>query len=96
MSLSKLDIVAELKTEEDIRDFLNAALEEAKNDTDAACIVHALGTAARARGFLKVAEDTGLDRAGLYRSFGEDGDPRISTVCKVAESLGYKLTVVPA
>ncbi|MDR0843219.1 MAG: putative addiction module antidote protein [Acidobacteriota bacterium] len=92
---TKLDIAEELETEEDIRAFLEASFEEAGNDTDSAAIVHALGIAARARGFVKIAASTGLDRAGLYRSFSRNGDPKISTVCKVAESLGYRLAVIP-
>jgi hypothetical protein len=44
---------------------------------------------------LETAQETGLDRAGLYRSFAKGGDPRISTFDKVARSFGYRLSLVP-
>ncbi|MDR2258477.1 MAG: hypothetical protein LBE14_04940 [Treponema sp.] len=46
----------------------------------------------RLRGMLEVSRETGVDRAGLYRSFVKGGDPRISTFDKVARSMGYHRT----
>ena len=93
--ITKWDIFTELKTEEEIQAFIEAAIEEAKNDTDPSLLAHCLGIAAKARGMLAVSRETGIDRAGLYRSFVKGGDPRISTFAKVANSLGYHLTLVP-
>jgi len=95
MKTIKWDIYSELKTEEDIQAFVEASIAEAENDTDPSLLAHALGVAARARGMLAVSRDTGIDRAGLYRSFTKGGDPRISTFDKVARSLGYHLTIAP-
>jgi probable addiction module antidote protein len=89
------DIFAELKTKEDINGFVEASIEAAKDDTDPSLLAYALGVAAKARGMLETAHVTGLDRAGLYRSFAKGGDPRISTFDKVARSLGYRLSLVP-
>ena len=95
MKVTKWDIYDELKTEEDIKAFVEASIVEAENDTDPSLLAHALGVAARARGMLAVSRDTGVDRAGIYRSFTKGGDPRISTFDKVARSLGYHLTLAP-
>ena len=95
MKVTKWDIYEELKTEEDIKAFVEASIIEAENDTDPSLLAHALGVAARARGMLAVSRDTGVDRAGIYRSFTKGGDPRISTFDKVARSLGYHLTLAP-
>ena len=95
METIKWDIYEELKTEEDIQAFVEASISEAKNDEDPSLLAHALGVAAKARGMLAVSRDTGIDRAGLYRSFTKGGDPRISTFDKVARSLGYHLTIAP-
>ena len=95
MATVKWDIYDELKTEEDIKLFVEASVAEAENDTDPSLLAHALGVAARARGMLEVSRDSGVDRAGLYRSFARGGDPRISTFDKVARSLGYHLTLAP-
>jgi len=92
---TKWDIYGELKTEDDIQAFVEASIAEAENDGDPSLLAHALGVAARARGMLAVSRDAGVDRAGLYRSFAEGGDPRISTFDKVARSLGYHLTLAP-
>jgi probable addiction module antidote protein len=95
MKTTKWDIYEELKTEEDIQAFVEASIVEAETDTDPSLLAHALGVAAKARGMLAVSRDTGVDRAGLYRSFVKGGDPRISTFDKVARSMGYHLTLVP-
>jgi len=95
MKTIKWDIYEELKTEEEIQAFVEASIAEAENDTDPSLLAHALGVAAKARGMLAVSRDSGLDRAGIYRSFSKGGDPRISTFDKVARSLGYHLTLAP-
>jgi len=95
MKTTKWNIYDELATEEDIQAFVEASITEAKNDTDPSLLAHALGVAAKARGMLSVSRNTGVDRAGLYRSFAKGGDPRISTFDKVARSLGYHLTLAP-
>jgi probable addiction module antidote protein len=92
---TKWNIFNELKTERDIEGFIAASIEEAKNDTDPKYLIHAFETAARARGMLKTAKKAGLNRAGLYRILGGETDPRVSTFHKIANSFGYRLTLVP-
>jgi probable addiction module antidote protein len=88
-----VDIASELKTEEEIEGFIDAAIEEAKNDTDPKYLIHTLETAARARGMLKTSKDSEVDRASLYRILSGETDPRASTLAKIASALGYRLTI---
>jgi probable addiction module antidote protein len=67
-------------------------LADAVETGDSKYIANALGTIARARGMAKVAQETGLTRQALYRSLSETGDPRLTTLLRVAKSLGLKLT----
>ena len=89
-----VDIASELKTKEEIEEFIEASIEEAKNDTDPKYLIHALETAARARGMLKTANEAEVDRASLYRILSGETDPRVSTLAKIASALGYRLTFV--
>jgi len=73
-----VDIAAELKTEEDIEGFIEASIEEAKNDTDPKYLVHALETADRARSMISTAQDAEIDRASLYHALSSETDPRAS------------------
>ena len=93
LSTTRWDPAEHLKTEEDIRLYLEACLEEAGGDP--AFIVHALGVVARARNMSQLARDTGLTREGLYKALSGDGNPTFATVVKVAKALGFKLTVQP-
>ena len=95
MQTTKWNILEELRTEEDIQAFIEASIAEAEDDADPSLLAHALGVAAKARGMLRVSRETGVDRAGLYRSFVKNGDPRISTFDKVARSVGYHITLAP-
>ena len=94
MKTTKWNIYEELKTEEDIEGFIEASIEEAKNDTDPKYLVHALEPAARARGMLATAQEAEVDRANLYRILSGETDPRASTLAKIANALGYRLTLV--
>ena len=83
------DIATMLEDDESIEFFLNDILE----DNDAALFAHALGIAARAKGMTRVANDTGLAREALYRSFSEDGNPSLKSTIAVLKSLGFGLSI---
>ena len=92
MKLTKFEITDHLKTEEDIQEYLNAVLEEG----DHKFLPIALADIARARKVMTVAaKAAGVTRTNLYQSLSEDGRPAFDTVAKVAQSLGYKITLVP-
>jgi probable addiction module antidote protein len=92
VKLSKFDPVDYLDTNEAIQYFLDSALET--NDVE--YIIKALSVAMRAQGMLKVSKKTGLNRSGLYHSFYKSGNnPGILTVSKVADTLGYQLSLIP-
>lgn len=91
---TRWDSAEHLKTDEDIRLYFEACLEEAGDDP--AFILHALGIIARARNMSQLARDTGLTREGLYKALSPEGNPSFSTVVKVAKALGLKLSVRPA
>ena len=95
MKTYKIDIAYELRTKKDIDAFVRESIKAAKEDNDPSILAYALGIAAKANGMLKTATDTGLNRAGLYRSFTRNGDPRLSTMSKVAGSLGYRISLSP-
>jgi len=81
-----------LDTEEARHTYLEEALIEANGDPLE--ILRALGIVARAKGLPQIAEEIGVSKQGLYKSFSESGNPSWETVCKVAESLGLRLTFV--
>ena len=90
VKLKKWNIQDHLKTEEDRQAYLEAALEEAGDDP--VYIAHVLGDIAKSYGMTKLAQETGLSREGLYKSFGKQGNPSFVTVSKVASAMGLKLT----
>ena len=70
----------------------DAALVDACRQNSSAKIAAALGDIARReRKFTHIARSAQLNRSGLYRSFSLDGDPHLSTLCKVMAKLGYRL-----
>lgn len=81
-----------LETREQMAHYLEAALEEG----DSGVIAAALGDIARSKGMSSIAESTGLGRESLYKSLSEEGNPEFSTVLKVVDALGLKLTAVPS
>lgn len=90
--------LTEFKPEEYLTDAETQAyyLEEALSSGDIDDIREALGTIAKARGVETLATEIGMTKQGLYKAFGKGGDPKLSTITKVAEVLGVRLTLVSA
>lgn len=86
------DAADHLETEEDIRAYLDAALELG----DPALVVATLGDIARAKGMTQIARETGLGRESLYKALSPTGNPEFATILKVVGALGLRLHVEPA
>jgi probable addiction module antidote protein len=92
LKTKKFEVTDYLKTEEDIQEYLDVVLEE----KDFTFIPVALADIARARkAMTSVAKAAGVSRTTLYQSLSTDGHPAFETVAKVADSLGYKIKLVP-
>jgi probable addiction module antidote protein len=88
----KFEVLDYLKTEKDIREYLDVVLEAG----DYKFLPVALADIARARKAMTgVAKAAGVTRTNLYQSFSEDGHPAFETIAKVAYSLGYRLALIP-
>jgi probable addiction module antidote protein len=90
-SLKKFDPAEVLNTPEAIA----AYIEEAIEIGDPAFIVDALGVVARSKGMSAVARSTGLGRESLYKALRKDGHPEFSTVLRVFDAVGLRLSVEP-
>lgn len=86
--LTPYDPAAALVNDEEIAVFMANALETG----DSAFIAKALGIVARAKGMAQIADQTGLSREQLYRSFSESGNPTLKTTLAVMKALGIELT----
>jgi len=91
LKTSRLDLAELLETEKDIQEFLAASLEECTSEE----FIHALGTAARARGMTEVARQAGVTRASLYKSLSKGGNPQFDTIARLCDVFGMKLTATP-
>ncbi len=89
VELTKWDSVDHLKAKEDVAAYLEVVFE----DGDSVLINHALGLVARAEGMTEVAKQAGLTRSSLYKALSGNGSPEFSTVLKVVQVLGLKMTV---
>ena len=89
--ISDLDVADLLKTEEDVKLFLEEALAE----NDPVLWQHCLGHAARSAGMAKIAERAGLNRESLYKALKEDAHPRFDTIMRVLKAMGLRLIIAP-
>lgn len=86
--LTTYDPAVALVNDEEIAFFMADALETG----DAAFVAQALGIVARAKGMAQIADQTGLSREQLYRSFSANGNPTLKTTLAVMKALGVELT----
>jgi probable addiction module antidote protein len=70
--------------------YLKAALEE--TDVPEVFLL-ALRNVAEARGFARIAQDTKLNRESLYRMLSKRGNPSLSSLLALLDSLGLRLSV---
>lgn len=91
-NLSTFDMAEVLRSETDIKDYLNLVLEE----NDPAELAHALGVIARAKGMTQISKDAGISREALYKALRSDASPRFDTINRVVQACGLKLTIVQA
>jgi probable addiction module antidote protein len=71
--------------------YLNAALEDGSQEV----FLLALRDVAEARGLTRLARETDLNRENMYRILSEKGNPQLSSLKALLDSLGLKLAVEP-
>ena len=76
-------------------EYLSVALEEIDEAWGEDVFLVAVRRVAEARGgMLSLSQNTGLNRANLYRSIAVGGDPKLSTLLKVLQALGVGMSKV--
>ena len=90
----KFDAADYIKSEEDARGLLSAAMDE--DPGDGTVIRAALRQVARTQNMSALARDTGLNRGNLYSALSEGGNPTLATLLKVVNALGLRLRLEPA
>ncbi len=91
--LSKL-IDNELKTEEDIKEWLSLNLAEYLEDGNLNAFVRSLEYVVRAKDNISnLSRKTGISRSNLYAIFRGEVTPQFDTVLKMLKELGYTLKV---
>lgn len=87
-------IQEELKTEEDIKEWLSLNLEAYLEDGNLNAFVRSLEYVVRAKDNISnISKKTGISRSNLYAIFKGDVTPQFDTVLKVLKELGYTLKV---
>jgi probable addiction module antidote protein len=89
ITVSDWHLSEELETKEDVIAMFELALEE--NDTK--FFLKIIGEIARSKGMAQLASELKLNREGLYDSLSLKGNPSFSTVVKVLDNLGFKLSI---
>ena len=87
VELAPYDPADLLRTEEDIRAYLTAAL----NDDNPSVFVIALGEVVRIRGVGNVARQSGLDTRRLYAALSAHGNPQWETIHRILKRLDIHL-----
>lgn len=76
---------------DDAAAYLQIALEESADDPTA--VPRTLGAIARSRNMSELARRAGMSRDGLYKALSAEGNPIGTTVLKVTNALGLRLTL---
>jgi probable addiction module antidote protein len=85
----KWDPAEVIETREDVIVFLEGALEE----DDPEFLFRIIGYIARSKGMTQIARELNLNREGLYTALSPQGNPSFTTVMRVLDNLGFRLSV---
>jgi probable addiction module antidote protein len=81
-----------LKDPENAAAFINAVI----GDSDREALLLALRDVAKAQGGMTaIAEKTHVSRSSLYKTLSKSGNPEFSSVSKLLNGMGLRLTVEP-
>ena len=87
-------ILSDLKTDDDIKEWLNIGFEEFLKDNDFNAFIKALEYAVKAKDtIMGMSKKTGISRSNLYAIFKGEQKPQLSTALKIIKELGYTLKV---
>mgnify|MGYP004505205287 FL=1 len=87
-------ILSDLKTDDDIKEWLNIGFEEFLKDNDLNAFIKAIEYAVKAKDtIMGMSKKTGISRSNLYAIFKGEQKPQLSTVLKIIKELGYTLKV---
>lgn len=87
-------IEQELKTEDDIKEWLSMNLEAYLEDENLNAFVRSLEYVVRAKDNISnLSKKTGISRSNLYAIFKGEVTPQFDTILKVLKELGYTLKV---
>lgn len=87
-------VLKDLKTDEDIKEWINIGFEEFLSDGDLNALVKALEYAVRAKdSILEMSKKTGISRSNLYAIFNGEQQPQLSTALKIIKELGYTVKI---
>ena len=90
VEITDFDISKYLNNKEIISQYLSQILSDGDMDE----FIFALGNIAKAKGMSKVADDTGLGRESLYKTFNKGSKPKFETITKIMSSFGVTLQAV--
>ena len=87
-------ILEDLKTDKDIKEWINIGFEEFLQDNDLNAFVKSLEYAVRAKDSISgMAKKTGISRSNLYAIFNGQQKPQLATALKIIKELGYTVQV---
>ena len=87
-------IVTDLKSDEEIKLFLNASLKDYLEDGDFNSFYRALEIVIKVKDTVSgFANKVGMSRSHLYSLLKNEKEPKFSTIAKIFQELGYELEV---
>lgn len=71
--------------------YLKEAIKDFENDRELIYLLLAIKDVVKAKGICNIAKETGLTRQGIWNALRPNREPRLSTLVKILNALGYTI-----
>ncbi|MDM8539335.1 putative addiction module antidote protein [Desulfobacterales bacterium HSG17] len=89
-------VTQKMQNPDEAAEYLRCSLDEYFKDGNTEAFLTAIRTVAEAQGGMtKLSKNAELNRQSLYRTLSKKGNPRISTLRAILNSLGFRLSIEP-
>ncbi|MDB2414302.1 putative addiction module antidote protein [Rickettsiales bacterium] len=94
--INKFQEIELFRNQDEATKKLKESIAQLAKDSDAETFLNQLSLLTKAQGGMsRLSKKVGINRQNLYRTFANDGNPKLRSLAVILKGLGYRLSIEP-